>query len=73
MILNEKKGNLFNLNNDKYFFAHCISADYNLGAGIAVEFQKRIKLRSALKNIGSRTYPELITINHIFNLVTKAK
>ena len=73
MILNEKKGNLFNLNNDKYFFAHCISADYNLGAGIAVEFQKRFKLRSALKNIGSGTYPELITINHIFNLVTKAK
>ena len=73
MILNERKGNLFDLNKDIYYFAHCISADYELGAGIAVQFQKRFKLKSTLKNIGSGTYPDLITINNVFNLVTKGK
>lgn len=73
MILNEKKGNLFELDNEKYFFAHCISSDYALGAGIAVEFQKRFKLKDSLKKDSSGKYPELITINHIFNLVTKEK
>ena len=73
MILNEKKGNLFELDNEKYFFAHCISSDCALGAGIAVEFQKRFKLRDSLKKYSSGEYPELITINHIFNLVTKEK
>ena len=73
MILNEKKGNLFDLDKDIYYFAHCISADYELGAGIAVQFQKRFKLKSILKNIGSGTYPDLITIDNVFNLVTKGK
>ena len=73
MILNEKKGNLFELDNEKYFFAHCISSDYALGVGIAVEFQKRFKLRDNLKKYSSGKYPELITINNIFNLVTKEK
>ena len=73
MILNEKKGNLFELDNNKYFFAHCISSDYELGAGIAIEFQKRFGLKRQLKVIGNRTYPELLTINHVFNLVTKNK
>ena len=49
MVLNERKGNLFDLNKDIYYFAHCISADYELGAGIAVQFQKRFKLKSVLK------------------------
>lgn len=72
MILNEKKGNLFELDNDKYFFAHCISSDYELGKGIAVEFQKRFNLKCRLNNIGSGKYPEVITIDNIFNLVTKS-
>lgn len=71
MKYNERKGNLFQLDNDKYYFAHCISADYELGAGIAVEFQKRFHLKNDLKRIGSNKYPELLTIDHIFNLVTK--
>lgn len=73
MILNEKKGNLFELDNKKYFFAHCISSDFALGAGIAVEFEKRFNLKKDLKKYTSGKYPELITINHVFNLVTKDK
>lgn len=35
-----EKGNLFNLDNS-YAFAHCISLDAKMGAGIAKEFTKR--------------------------------
>lgn len=71
MKYNEEKGNLFKLDKNKYYFAHCISADYELGAGIAVEFQKRFKLKKTLKSIGNNKHPELLTINNVFNLVTK--
>lgn len=71
MILNEKKGNLFDLDNKKYFYAHCISADYELGAGIAVEFQKRFNLKKDLKIYGNNTHPSLVVIGNVFNLVTK--
>lgn len=71
MKYNEQKGDLFQLDNDKYFYAHCISADYELGAGIAVAFQKKFHLKQDLKEFGSGTYPELLIINHVMNLVTK--
>lgn len=70
MKLIVEKGNLFEVD-DKYNFAHCISSDYALGAGIAVQFQKSFKLKQALKNIGSGKYPDVIYINGVFNLVTK--
>lgn len=73
MILNEKKGNLFELDNEKYFYAHCISLDFNLDKGIAVDFQKKFNLKRDLSKISSGQYPELITVNHVFNLVTKKK
>lgn len=73
MILNEKKGNLFELDNNKYYYAHCISSDFELGAGIAVEFQKRFNLKKNLKKCSSGKYPELIVLNHVMNLVTKNK
>lgn len=73
MILNEKKGNLFELDNEKYFYAHCISLDFNLDKGIAVDFQKKFNLKRDLEKISSGKYPELITVNHVFNLVTKKK
>lgn len=71
MKFNEQKGNLFELDNNKYFYAHCISADYELGAGIAVAFQKKFHLKQDLKKIGRGDYPELIIINNVLNLVTK--
>ena len=40
MIYCEVYGDLFNVDK-KYYLAHCISADFALGKGIAVEFNKR--------------------------------
>ena len=44
----EEHGNLFEVS-DKYYLAHCVSTDCALGAGIAVQFQKRFKLKESLK------------------------
>jgi hypothetical protein len=71
MIYEEKKMNLFDVE-DKYYLAHCISADYKLGAGIAVQFEERFKLRNVLNKVGSHMYPDCILIGRVFNLVTKA-
>ncbi len=47
MIYNEVQRDLFTLN-DKYILAHCISADYALGAGIAKVFNRKYGVRAAL-------------------------
>jgi hypothetical protein len=70
MTLTEEKRNLFDIP-DKYYLAHCISSDYALGAGIAIEFQKRFKLRDTLVALGTGQYPNTICIGRVFNLVTK--
>lgn len=72
MVLIEKRMNLFEVEK-WYYLAHCISSDYALGAGIAVEFQKRFHLKNKLKEIGNSTYPDCILIDKVFNLVTKNK
>lgn len=72
MQLIEKKMNLFEVG-DKYYLAHCISSDYALGAGIAIEFAKRFRLKQQLKVKGTGIYPDCIQIGKVFNLVTKQK
>lgn len=72
MTLVEKRCNLFYVGKE-YALAHCISSDYALGAGIAVEFQKRFRLKDKLKEKGSGSFPDCIYINNVFNLVTKSK
>lgn len=69
------KKDLFNVKD--CYYAHCISRDYALGAGIAVEFNKRYKMSNALK-LMSKEYPEIlkqkcIRVDNVFNLVTKDK
>ena len=67
---------------DEYYLVHCISADFALGAGIAVEFDKRFDMRRKLLS----EYPqylqyikryriqgECILIDRVFNLVTKER
>lgn len=71
MILKEEKRNLFEVDN-KYYLAHCISEDCAMGAGIAVDFQKKFKLRSKLLQCDVE-YPTCIQIGRVFNLITKAK
>ena len=79
MTINEEKGNLFDLP-EEYALAHCISEDCALGAGIAVEFQRRFKIRDILKEYirnEPKRYPHTISTNtmgrFIFNMITKEK
>jgi hypothetical protein len=72
LIYNEIKADLFSLS-EKYYLAHCVSADYVLGAGIAVEFAKRFDMRRFLRTYGSGKYPACIKADRVFNLVTKEK
>lgn len=79
MTINEEKGNLFDLPSE-YALVHCISEDCALGAGIAVEFQRRFKIRDILKkHIRNETkrYPCTIWTNTmgrlVFNMITKEK
>ena len=72
MQIFEIKQNLFSLENTHYL-AHCISADFNMGAGIAVEFNKRYGLQDALKENSPIAWPTTILIKKTFNLITKER
>lgn len=69
MKLTIKKKDLFT--EKDCYFAHCISRDYALGAGIAKEFNRRYGMRNKLKELGSSD--KSILIDNVFNLVTKDK
>lgn len=82
MIIKEEKRDLFTMPED-YALAHCISADFALGAGIAKEFDKRFNCRRKLFNVYKRSLVPrwdkipngcsviLFSDYVIFNLVTK--
>lgn len=48
MKYTETKGDLFSAPSD-YYLAHCISADFGMGKGIVVEFNKRFDMKNKLK------------------------
>jgi hypothetical protein len=59
-----------------YYLAHCISADFTLGAGIAKAFDSAYNMRFKL----FRNYPDYeynggdaLPVDNVFNLVTKNK
>jgi hypothetical protein len=59
-----------------YYLAHCISADFALGAGIAKTFDTVYNMRHKLfKDRPNYVYNggDAILIDNVFNLVTKAK
>ena len=83
MMLTEFCGDLFTVSDD-YYLAHCISADYRLGAGIARQFNINYDMRRKL----FRRFPhhedpfsgnqksyvgKALLIDNIFNLVTKSR
>lgn len=78
MIYREIQADLFSMP-EEYFLAHCISADFKMGKGIAVEFNKRFNMKQKLKKkYGNRLYEwdygehgECILENRVFNLITK--
>lgn len=79
MLYQVKKQNLFAeeiINN--YYLVHCISADFALGKGIAVEFNKRFNLRNKLNDLNpnylsGQFNPDCILIDRVFNLITKER
>ena len=54
MIYKEEIRDLFSVPDD-YYFAHCISADFKLGAGIAVEICVRLRRGLIQRRQGQRT------------------
>ena len=81
MEFREEKRDLFSVPED-YYLAHCISADFALGKGIAVEFNRRFDMKRKLKD----HYPDYlarwqaekkrsgcILAGHVFNLITKER
>lgn len=80
MYYHEEIMDLFSVG-DSYYLAHCISADFKLGAGIAVEFDRRFNMRSKLfERYPSGYFDALrefgvdggcILVDRVFNLITK--
>ena len=67
--------NLFTMPKE-YYLAHCISADFALGAGIAKTFSDKYKMRIKLfEKHGVYAYRggDALLVDKVFNLVTKAK
>ena len=76
MKLTVEKGDIFDINDLEVYYAHCISADFALGAGIAVQFNKRYNMRHRLKLMypnGPGYGSKSIVIDNVFNLVTKQR
>ena len=70
------KGDLFNskyINDIGTMILHCISSDYALGAGFAKEIENRYHVRDFLNMVGKHTYPDVIPVDNILNMVTKDK
>ena len=71
MNITEKIGDVFSAS-EEYFLAHCISQDYKMGAGIAVDFNHKFNLKYKLSRITSNS-PDCILVDRVFNLITKEK
>ena len=75
MIIKEEKRDLFTVP-PYYYLAHCISADFALGAGIAKQFTELYNMREKLHSqhfTGVERIGEALLIDNVFNLVTKEK
>lgn len=81
MIYREEIRDLFSVPED-YYLAHCISADFGMGKGIVVEFNKRFEMKTKLQ----RKYPDYlnqythhriggdcILEGRVLNLITKER
>lgn len=68
----EEYRDLFTVDKD-YLLAHCISADSKLGAGIAVEFKKRFRLKGTQKlaQMNELKVGTCVWEGRVLNLITK--
>lgn len=81
MNYTEVNGDLFDFA-DKAYLAHCISADFALGKGIAVEFRNRYNMQQELfkrypnylnNYIAYKVKGQCLPVGTIMNLVTKER
>lgn len=75
MTITTEKRDLFTIPQG-YYLAHCISADFSLGAGIAKVFDEAYNMRFKLfRNYDDYEYNggDALLIDNVFNLVTKPK
>ena len=76
MRYKEEQRNLFTVDYNQYKYVHCISADFSLGKGIALEMQHRFHTRDAIQ---SRAKPFSIPIGNciytdpVLSMITKGK
>ena len=77
----EEKRDLFSVP-DNYYLAHCISADFAMGKGIVIEFNKRFDMKNKLQGKypdymnewHSREYEgDCIMEGRVLNLITKER
>lgn len=74
MKYTEVKKDLFKVSED-YYLAHCISTDAKMGAGIAVAFKKKFKLRETIVKAdrGDLGVGTAFLEGRVINLITKPK
>lgn len=69
-------------NTEEYYLVHCISADFAMGKGIVVEFNKKFNMKTILKTEfpnyldtwkNNQTKFDCILVDRVFNLVTKER
>lgn len=81
MIYKEEVRDLFTVP-EEYYLAHCISADFGMGKGIVIEFNKRFdmkrKLQSKYPNYIDKWYynncrGDCILEGRVLNLITKER
>lgn len=78
MTYKEEIRDLFSVPED-YYLAHCISADFGMGKGIVVEFNKRFDMKNKLqskypyffKSFHNVMNSACILEDRVFNLITK--
>lgn len=79
MTITEKKINLFTLDSTEYTFAHCISADCKMSAGIAVPMKEKFRLHTMwdvykrASSLDSFKVGRCIVYNKVCNLITKER
>ena len=75
MIITIENRDLFTMPQG-YYLAHCISADFALGAGVAKVFDAVYNMKFKLfRNYNNYTYDggDALLVDNVFNLVTKNK
>lgn len=81
MIYREENMDLFSVSDD-YYLAHCISADFDMGRGIVVEFNRRFDMKRKLQSeypnylsqyTNERIGGDCILEGKVFNLITKER